>query len=1053
MTTINFGSGFSADMRPSFEGVLDTYFAELDAGTVTKLSGTTTLLRYHLNTSNVVVEFSGNFSVGGDYKAGGFISGVTFKTASGTLLMSAIGFPQEVFSGLFDGFTADGYAHLTPWADIVNGTVQADWLIGGFGRDTLDGKAGADTLEGGKQSDTYIVDTPLDAIIENAGEGWDRVLAGPGPAGTTYTLPANVEEITLTGLLATNATGNDDANVLRGNSAANTLTGLGGNDLLDGMGGADTMTGGTGNDTYVVDNGLDQVVESSGEGTDTVRSSITYTLPANVENLILLGTGAINGTGNDLDNEITGNSAANILNGGAGADVLSGGAGNDILNGGSGADIMKGGLGSDRYVVDNAADQILELPMEMQRLTSAASQFPSDPASTQSPIVSPDGRFVIFTTYASDLVSGDTNNNRDVFLVDRTTGSTTRVSTDAANAQVDLGAISGDVTPDGHYVVFSSPSTGFVSGDTNGKWDIFLKDLTTGTVTRVSTDSSGAESNDDTFVSHVSADGRYVVFSSTATNLVAGDTNGLSDIFVKDIVTGNVVRASTDDGHFQAIGTSGSFDPQITPDGRYVVFSSQAQSLSPFDNNNASDIFVKDLLSGALTRVSATSTGGAANNASSSPQISANGHYVIFTSSATNLVSGDTNALPDVFVKNLDTGAVTHVSTAAGGNDGNLSGDGRYAVFVSAVFGGAKTHNEYVSEVFVKDLLTGTLSRVTNSIDIGYNGGVGAASPHISADGQWIVFSSDIPALAGEVSGLDNDVMVVSNPLLRGGGQIDTVESSVNFSLADKPYLENVTLTGTADADATGNDAKNVLTGNAGANTLDGGLGADSMIGGAGNDTYVVDNATDVVSETLVTGGLDTVRASVNWTLGLNLENLELTGGAAPGPKLAAISPPDSPKNFKTFGCTHAYTARRLHAHCQHTASHCPHTARTLHAHCPYTARRLHAHCQHTALTLPSHRTHATRTLSVHRTQAARTPHARCTHAARAYTRQMKMKYWEIIADRLSNAGWCWGYTSLIDSAGQTLFNVDAHRHDGSRYIVRADELLSAFLELEATLL
>src|SRR5262249_3008240 len=167
-----------------------------------------------------------------------------------------------------------------------------------------------------------------------------------------------------------------------------------------------------------VDNAADQVIEASGEGVDTVRSSMSYTLPANVDNLILTGAAAISGTGNPLDNQITGNSAVNVLNGGEGADVLVGGGGNDTLNGGDGPDIMDGGLGSDRYVVDNAGDQILEFPMDMQRLTSLAVQFPSDPMLTQSPLVSPDGRFVIFTTYASDLVSGDTNGNADVFLVD-----------------------------------------------------------------------------------------------------------------------------------------------------------------------------------------------------------------------------------------------------------------------------------------------------------------------------------------------------------------------------------------------------------------------------------------------------------------------------------------------------------------------------------------------------------------------------------------------------------------------------------------------------------
>src|SRR5262249_15251428 len=152
--------------------------------------------------------------------------------------------------------------------------------------------------------------------------------------------------------------------------------------------------------------------------------------------------------------------------------------------------------------------------------------------------VSSDGRFVIFTTRAADLVAGDTNINPDVFLVDRATGGMTRVSTDAGNAQVDFGGILGDVTPDGHYAVFSSPSSAYVSGDANGKSDIFVKDLMSGTVTRASTDSSGVESNGDSYASGISADGRYVVFSSAASNLVDADTNGLSDIFVKDLLTG-----------------------------------------------------------------------------------------------------------------------------------------------------------------------------------------------------------------------------------------------------------------------------------------------------------------------------------------------------------------------------------------------------------------------------------------------------------------------------------------------------------------------------------
>ena len=221
--------------------------------------------------------------------------------------------------------------------DTLNGLAGNDVLNGLAGNDRLDGGTGNDTLRGGLGDDTYIVDSATDAIIENLGEGLDNV-----QASVTYTLAANVENLTLTGTTAINGTGNTLDNVLTGNSAINTLTGGAGNDHLDGKAGADKMLGGAGNDTYVVDVSTDAITENANEGTDTVESSVTLTLAANVENLILTGTAAINGSGNTLNNVLTGNSANNTLSGGTGADTLVGGAGNDT------------------YVLDNAGDIVTE---------------------------------------------------------------------------------------------------------------------------------------------------------------------------------------------------------------------------------------------------------------------------------------------------------------------------------------------------------------------------------------------------------------------------------------------------------------------------------------------------------------------------------------------------------------------------------------------------------------------------------------------------------------------------------------------------------------------
>ena len=298
----------------------------------------------------------------------------------------------------------------------INGTGNslANVLTGNSAANMLDGGMGADTLIGGAGDDTYIVDNVGDIVTEQANEGLDAV-----QSGVTYTLAANVEKLTLTGTTAINGTGNSLDNVLTGNNGINTLTGGAGNDTLNGGAGNDALIGGAGNDVYVVDAMGDVVTELANEGTDSVQSAVTFTLGANVENLTLTGTTAINGTGNSLDNVLTGNSAANVFTGGAGNDTyvigagdtivettnngtdtvqssmthtlaanvenltltgttaitgtgntldnvltgnsavntLTGAAGNDTLNGGQGNDVLNGGTGNDTYLFNRGDGQ------------------------------------------------------------------------------------------------------------------------------------------------------------------------------------------------------------------------------------------------------------------------------------------------------------------------------------------------------------------------------------------------------------------------------------------------------------------------------------------------------------------------------------------------------------------------------------------------------------------------------------------------------------------------------------------------------------------------
>ena len=231
-------------------------------------------------------------------------------------------------------------------------------LIGNGGNDSLNGGAGADAMTGGTGNDIYVVDNAGDTVVENDGEGTDTVQTA---LSSGYTLGAFVENLTLTGNAAINGSGNNLNNVLIGNNSVNKLEGFGGNDTLDGREGVDNMIGGTGDDIYVVDNIGDITTEHDGEGTDAVQTALNnYALRGFVDNLFLLGTSGINGTGNDLSNLIVGNSGNNTLDGGGGADILNGGLGTDILNGGLDADILRGGAGNDTYLVDNVGDIVQE---------------------------------------------------------------------------------------------------------------------------------------------------------------------------------------------------------------------------------------------------------------------------------------------------------------------------------------------------------------------------------------------------------------------------------------------------------------------------------------------------------------------------------------------------------------------------------------------------------------------------------------------------------------------------------------------------------------------
>ena len=359
----------------------------------------------------------------------------------------------------------------------------------------------------------------------------------------------------------------------------------------------------------------------------------------------------------------------------------------------------------------NAVDDIFvrNLEADTTERASVASDGAEADARSAPPSISDDGRYVALFSYASNLVTGDSNGLGDVFVRDRQTDATTCVS--VTTAGVAASGFSPSISGDGRYVAFQSYSTSIVSGDTNGTLDIFVHDRQSGTSVRVSIDSSGTEADDYSDSPSISGNGRYVAFTSNATNLVSGDSNGWKDIFVHD-------RDTDGDGVFDEAGAvktvrvtvasdgteadASSLAPSISADGRHVAFQSTATTLIPGDTSGTQHIFVHDRDADgdgifdeagtiSTTRVSIDSSGAAADFGSNLASISSDGRSVAFRSSATNLVAGDTNARMDVFVHDRQTGVTKRVSTASDGTqaDGasdypSISGDGRSVAFQSS---------------------------------------------------------------------------------------------------------------------------------------------------------------------------------------------------------------------------------------------------------------------------------------------------------------------------------------------------------------------------------
>jgi Ca2+-binding RTX toxin-like protein len=776
----------------------------------------------------------------------------------------------------------------------ATGNTLANVLTGNAGNNVLDGGTGADGLVGGAGNDTYVIDNAGDTVTEELDGGTDLLNIKTATAGLTYALGANVENAALLNTVAFNLTGNDLSNILTGNAAANVLTGAGGNDTLDGKGGSDTLIGGLGDDTYVVDGTGDVITEGMGEGTDTVTVALatagaTYVLGANVENGTLSGTVALNLTGSDVANVLTGNSAANKLDGGLGADVLIGGGGGDT------------------YVVDDAGDSISEtstlageidtvqssiswtLGANLENLTLVGSAAAATGNALANTLTGNAGANRLDGGLGADKLNGGAGN--DTYVVDNTGDTITETSTLAGEIDTVESSISWTLGSNLEDLTLTGV------GNINATGNTLANVLTGNAGNNVLDGGTGADglvggAGNDTYVIDNAGDtvteeldgGTDLLNIKTATagltyalganvenaallNTVAFNLTG-NDL--SNILTGNAAaNVLTGAGGNDTLDGKGGSDTLIggLGDDTYVV-------------DGTGDVITEGMGEGTDTVTVALATAGAT--------------YVL----GANVENGTLSGTVALNLTGSDVANVLTGNSAANKLDGGLGAD----VLIGGGGGDTYVVDDAGDSISETSTLAGEIDTVQSSISwtLGANlenltlvGSAAAATGNALAN--TLTGNAGANRLDGGLGadklngGAGNDTYVVDNTgdtiteTSTLAGEIDTVESSISWTLGSN--LEDLTLTGVGNINATGNTLANVLTGNAGNNVLDGGTGADGLVGGAGNDTYVIDNAGDTVTEEL-DGGTDllnikTATAGLTYALGANVENAALLNTVA----------------------------------------------------------------------------------------------------------------------------------------------------------------------------
>jgi Ca2+-binding RTX toxin-like protein len=729
-------------------------------------------------------------------------------------------------------------------------------LMGNEGNNLLDGKTGSDTLIGREGDDTYYVDSKFDVIIEKSNEGYDIVYTN-----VTYTFlqDTNIESVRLYGNAQIDVTGSNSDNEIIGNDSSNILNGGEGNDILNGGLGLNTLIGGLGNDKYIINISTDQIIESVNEGIDTVESTISYLLDSNVETLTLIGNDNINGTGTYENNQITGNSANN---------VLSGQAGNDTLNGGLGQDTLIGGQGDDLFIIDNSGDTIVENLTEGIDTVQSSIDYTlgnnlENLTLTGTSTLNGTGNHfsnVLTGNSASNILDGGDDNDT--------------LSGNAGNDSL-IGGAGNDT-----YIGFGNTSGADTISDSSGSSDTLnFSGYETTDVNWSETDSN-SDGNVDRLTIHLGSGHSVAIenyFDDTAaTSSQSGAGSGLIEQLIFDndsnFTYTDVQTFLSSTGQFLT-GTSGN---NLLKGGTRNDTLDGGDGIDTLVGGVGNDTYIIDTITDTITENS--NEGNDTVQASVSYTLGNNLEAVVLT--GTSSINATGNALNNTLTGN----AGNNILDGGTGNDtliGGLGNDSYYLDINSDSV--VEFANEGTDTVYASLTMTlaanvenyfmtgsGSLTGAGNSLDNYLKGNSGSNYLGGGAGNDTLEGANGTDTLVG---GLGNDTFIVDTTTdtitENADAGIDTVVSSVSFTLGSN--VENITLSGTGNINATGNALDNVLSGNAGINTLS---------GGQGNDNYIIDSTSDAITENS-NEGIDTVQASVTYTLSANVENLTLNGTAS----------------------------------------------------------------------------------------------------------------------------------------------------------------------------